>query len=510
MQILWTITILSLYLKDQRVDAARILGVPMPHVAHAYPLIQVDKALRLGYNHSIKFVLPEYVSKHVMLKNEKFDFIISKKMGEANFPVSLGRIVNETMKGKVPFMTLVQMFGRMCESVLSDEDLFRKLKKEKFDMVIVMTAYATDCMNLIGYKLSLPVIQYGPFYEPVLNGIPFNPSMTPDYPLGWYGEDMTFYQRIKNTVLYYGKPFLYWYIYREDVSTKYVPEKPYISVGDLRKHVQFSLFDFDVLLDYPRPLMPHGAFVGGLNTSPTRKLDAEFQTIMDSAKDGVVVVAFGSVFQSFPQEKLDKMFAAMKKVKELTFVMRIGNKSTRDGNIIKRPWIPQNDLLGHKNTKAFITHCGNSAQYEALYHGVPMIGVPFSSDQPHNAERMRNKGYGLVMPLRALETDPFVKVIKEVVYSPVYKNNIFKASQIFKSRPGGAPSARAAYWIDHVIQYGGSYMQPRGLMLPWYIYFGLDVMGVFIVSVVTLVILLMFLVRLIVKKCSKSKKLKTS
>ena len=40
-------------------------------------------------------------------------------------------------------------------------------------------------------------------------------------------------------------------------------------------------------------------------------------------------------------------------------------------------WLPQNDVLGHQQTKAFLSHCGANSLYEAAYHGVPIVALPF-------------------------------------------------------------------------------------------------------------------------------------
>jgi UDP:flavonoid glycosyltransferase YjiC (YdhE family) len=78
------------------------------------------------------------------------------------------------------------------------------------------------------------------------------------------------------------------------------------------------------------------------------------------------------------------------------------------------PWIPQNDILGHPNVKAFVSHCGKNGQYEALYHAVPVVAVPIFGDQPYNAERMRVKGFAEVLDLRESTVDEMVSTIMQV------------------------------------------------------------------------------------------------
>lgn len=45
-------------------------------------------------------------------------------------------------------------------------------------------------------------------------------------------------------------------------------------------------------------------------------------------------------------------------------------------NVKLTKWAPQQDLLGHKDIKMFMTHCGGGSTEEAIYHGVPLLGFP--------------------------------------------------------------------------------------------------------------------------------------
>lgn len=39
------------------------------------------------------------------------------------------------------------------------------------------------------------------------------------------------------------------------------------------------------------------------------------------------------------------------------------------------------DVLGHPNTRVMVSHCGYHSVYEAMYHAVPVVGVPFQFEQ---------------------------------------------------------------------------------------------------------------------------------
>ena len=76
-------------------------------------------------------------------------------------------------------------------------------------------------------------------------------------------------------------------------------------------------------------------------------------------------------------------------------------------------WIPQNDVMGHNNTKLFITHGGTNGLYEAIFHAVPMLGLPLLVDQYDNMLRITDRGAGKTLDITDLDQSVFRDSIKE-------------------------------------------------------------------------------------------------
>ncbi|CAO2041545.1 unnamed protein product [Urochloa humidicola] len=63
-------------------------------------------------------------------------------------------------------------------------------------------------------------------------------------------------------------------------------------------------------------------------------------------------------------------------------------------------WCPQLEVLAHRATGCFLTHCGWNSTMEAIVTGVPMVTMPRSADQPTTAKYVESAwGIGLRMHL---------------------------------------------------------------------------------------------------------------
>ena len=73
---------------------------------------------------------------------------------------------------------------------------------------------------------------------------------------------------------------------------------------------------------------------------------------------------------------------------------------------------------GHPKTKAFITHGGTNGIYEAIYHGVPMVGIPMFADQPYNIAHMEAKGAAVKVSLNTMTSADLLSALRAVINEP--------------------------------------------------------------------------------------------
>lgn len=72
-------------------------------------------------------------------------------------------------------------------------------------------------------------------------------------------------------------------------------------------------------------------------------------------------------------------------------------------------------FLGHPKTRAFITHCGTNGIYEAIYHGVPVVGIPLFGDQFDNIARVQAKGAAVQLDLNTMTSSDLLKALRTVI-----------------------------------------------------------------------------------------------
>ena len=92
--------------------------------------------------------------------------------------------------------------------------------------------------------------------------------------------------------------------------------------------------------------------------------------------------------------------------------------SSLSPNIKLVEWLPQNDLLGHKDIRAFVSHVGFNSLYESAYHGVPLVAVPLFADQFANAKKVEQFGLGIFVDFKSVNAEQLFEMIEQVITKP--------------------------------------------------------------------------------------------
>ncbi|XP_008580742.1 PREDICTED: UDP-glucuronosyltransferase 2A3 isoform X1 [Galeopterus variegatus] len=380
------------------------------------------------------------------------------------------------------FIGLTGNFKLLCESVVYNKTLMKKLLEANYDIMIIDPV--TPCGELVAELLAVPFVitlrvSVGGNMERCCGKLPAPPSYVP-VPMVGLTDRMTFLERVKNTMLLVffnfwmqDYDFHFWKQFYSEALGR--PTTICEILGKAEIWLIRTYWDFE----FPRPYLPNFEFVGGLHCKPAKPLPEEMEEfVQSSGEDGVVVFSLGSLVQNLTEEKSDLIASALAQIPQKVLWRYKGKKpATLGANTRLYDWIPQNDLLGHPKTKAFITHGGMNGVYEAIYHGVPMVGIPMFGDQPDNIAHMKAKGAAVEISFNTMTHADLLRALRTVINDPSYKENAMRLSKIHHDQPV-KPLDRAIFWIEYVMRHkGAKHLRPAIHDLTWVQYHSLDVIG---------------------------------
>ncbi|WP_438856101.1 nucleotide disphospho-sugar-binding domain-containing protein [Agromyces sp. M3QZ16-3] len=179
-----------------------------------------------------------------------------------------------------------------------------------------------------------------------------------------------------------------------------------------------------VLYNYPselvdgdrRRLLPPHRFLGSARR--TEAEDGEVERWLASGRP-FVYVSFGS-FLSVRGDVLARVVDALRSI-GATAAVATGSTDAADlGDLpsdwLVRDYLPQVRLLGAAS--AAVTHGGNNSVTEAIGSGVPLVVLPFSTDQFAGAAAVEAAGFGAVLDPNAAGADDLAEAIRGVLDLP--------------------------------------------------------------------------------------------
>ncbi|XP_047116758.1 UDP-glycosyltransferase UGT5-like [Schistocerca piceifrons] len=235
-----------------------------------------------------------------------------------------------------------------------------------------------------------------------------------------------------------------------------------------------------------------------MHIKPAKDLPKDLKTILDNSKEGVIFFSLGTNVQAseMPNDKFIAFMKAFSKLKqEVLWKWDQDTMVGKPNNVHLGKWFPQNDILGHKNVVLFISHGGLLSLQEAVYHGVPVVGIPLFGDQKVNLIRAEDKGYAVKLLFHNVTEESLLWAINEVLTQQKYRQRAAELSQLFHDQPQ-QPLERAIFWTEYVLRHGGAtHLRSAALDLYWWQLALLDVAAAVAVCMLVPVLLCLFVVR---------------
>ncbi|KAM9766007.1 UDP-glucuronosyltransferase 2B1-like isoform 2-T2 [Menidia menidia] len=369
--------------------------------------------------------------------------------------------------------------GEFVSAVLDDKELLRRLNASNFDLMLTDPCWGGGV--ILAKYLKLPLVYNVRWLIPEEAHLAIAPSPISYIPLTGSGctDKMTFLQRVKNMFLFFSTKLLNY----AAVSQVYQPlcDKYLGSDYDFNQLIidaDIWLMRVDFVFDYPRPTMPNVVYMGGFQCKPAEALPEHLEEfVQSSGEHGVIIMSLGTFVNEIPDDMANGIAATFAKLPQKVIWKYKGRKpSTLGNNTLVVNWMPQNDLLGHPKVKLFVAHGGTNGVQEAIYHGVPVVGIPLFFDQYDNLLRLEERGAAKTLTVATVDKDDnFLEAIQAVLNEPSYRMNMQRLSRLHRDKPM-MPMDSALFWIEFVMRHkGAAHLKAQSYRMPWYSYHSVDV-----------------------------------
>ncbi|VVC99415.1 unnamed protein product [Leptidea sinapis] len=460
--------VIILFIAICKLRAARILAVfPTPSISHQviFRLITHELARR---GHEVVVITPDpaFSSENAP---ENLTEIDVHDLSYNNYEDFFGN--DNGNKGGIAqnVYVILEHITSLFEKQLQVPEVKRHIlnKNNKFDLILV-EAYVKSTLGL-GHLLKTPVIQISSLgADPFIYSSFGVPNHLFQYPVPAA-------QRLYNLSIFEKINELYKLIviYNHIIPTeRLVHEMMKRAFGldvptyyELQQNVELLILNEHPVWAHNRPVPSNVIYMGGIHQPPETKLSQQLQKLLDSSKNGVIYVSFGTNVRpsQLPKKKIALISKVLSKLPhDILWKWDQDQLPGQSSNIKTFKWFPQAALLKHPKIKLFITQGGLQSTDEAINAGVPVIGLPMFADQWYNAEKYEHHGIGLQLDIFDLTEDNFEAAVQN--------KNMLKLRDIMRDYPI-EPLDNAVFWIEHVLRHGGSHLRTPVSRLSWVEYY---------------------------------------
>ncbi|KAJ8708418.1 hypothetical protein PYW07_010543 [Mythimna separata] len=454
--------VLCLLIFANHYEAARILAVfPIPSISHQVVFRPLTHELaRRG--HDVTVITPDpafpkggtppnltEIDVHQISYDMWQKIFMAATKGNKDDVVMVMDVILQALIAVVD----IQLQDEKVKSLIND-------KTKQFDLLFLEACVRPALVYSHIYKA--PVIQMSSLGAALDNyknlGAPVHPMLYPSVTRQRL-HNLTMWEKVKE--FYY--EYLITSLYANSQKAENAMLKKHFGnfippVSELNNNVDMLFLNVHPVFEGIRPVPPTVVYMGGLHQKPQKELPADLKSYLDSSKNGVIYVSFGTNVDPtlFPADRIEVL---VKTFAQLPYdILWKWNNDVLPGrtpNIKISKWLPQSDLLRHPKIKLFITQAGLQSTDEAITAGVPLIAIPMFGDQWYNSEKYEYFKIGKKMFMETLTVEHFKKSIETVINDESYRKNMVQLRSVMRDEIE-SPLERAVWWTEHVLRHGGA------------------------------------------------------
>ncbi|XP_017775571.1 PREDICTED: UDP-glucuronosyltransferase 2B7-like [Nicrophorus vespilloides] len=427
------------------------------------------------------------------------------------------KIINENNRN--PFKLINDFMRVMSDTAIQElehTEVHKIINNENEHFDLLMVEYMIPTFLAFKHRFNCSMIGLtsldSSYHGHVAVGNPVHAVLYPEVAMPLQTQHLSFFERLQSFIFVQFTNFYIEYISNPNMEAtiaKYFG-KNYPSLPVLVASIDMLFINVNHILHSIRPLTPATVAIGPfIHIKPPRDLPKDLKVFLDEAKEGVIYFSLGSNVKSkdiAPETREIIMKTFGKLPYKILWKFESESLPGKPNNVKILKWVPQQDVLRHKNIKLFISQCGLQSSEEGVYNQVPILGLPFFADQISNAYKLELNGLGLSLNYKELTIEKFTLSINELINNTKYKKRITKISNLLKDEPMSGLE-RAVWWTEYVLRNkGAQHLKGPAVDIPTYQYYYLDI----ITFLAFILVILISVIYLSVRKCYKfvSKKIK--
>lgn len=511
-------------------DGGKVLVIPVEGSHWVNMKILIEELSTRGHNITVirpqhSFIFGEETDHYQLIKlksvagfgDESFTRFVSQWLQlRRGWNTSFFEKLKAFSKGSMEFMTMIgnahQSVIESVQEIFENDKLMQLLQEAKYDVVLTDPCFGGGV--LLAHRLGLPLVLNVRWTIMEDGHHTVAPSPLSYVPVAGseLTDKMTFLERVKNALfalMVLGNHLTLKQNYYEPFVHRYFG--PDVHYDDLVQAADIWLMRTDFTFEFPRPTMPNVVYMGGFQCKPSKPLPQHLEDfVQSSAEHGVIIMTLGTLVGALPDDVVEHVAAAFAQLPQKVIWRHTGKRpSTLGNNTLLLDWLPQNDLLGHPKTRLFVAHGGTNGVQEAIYHGVPIVGLPLMFDQDDNLFRIRARGAAKVMDIGTLTMENFLDALREVLHEPSYRENMQELSRLHRDQPM-KPLDRAMFWIEFVMRHkGAAHLKTKSYKMSWIQYHSIDVIALLLFLVIMMSLTFLLTVKYFWSRVFGGKKQKT-